>query len=62
VEERRACRQGGLGIYRIWDVPAEVAKQSGFKLDQKAPIATVAELADYDAIIFGSGTVHIEVD
>ena len=37
-------------------VPQEVAKQSGFKLDQKAPIATVPELADYDAIIFGSGT------
>src|SRR6476620_9344501 len=37
-------------------VPEEVAKQSGFKLDQKAPVATVAELADYDAIIFGSGT------
>ena len=26
-------------------VPEEVAKQSGFKLDQKAPIATIAELA-----------------
>ena len=37
-------------------VPADVARQSGFKLDQKAPVATVAELADYDAIIFGSGT------
>jgi len=37
-------------------VPEQVAKQSGFKLDQKAPIATIAELADYDAIIFGSGT------
>src|SRR6516164_10779544 len=37
-------------------VSAEVAKQSGFKLDQKAPIATVAELPNYDAIIFGSGT------
>ena len=36
--------------------PEDVAKQSGFKLDQKAPIATIAELADYDAIIFGSGT------
>jgi NAD(P)H dehydrogenase (quinone) len=36
-------------------VPEEVAKQSGFKLDQKAPIATIAELADYDAIIFGPG-------
>src|SRR5579864_8281419 len=37
-------------------VSEEVAKQSGLKLDQKAPIATIAELADYDAIIFGSGT------
>jgi NAD(P)H dehydrogenase (quinone) len=37
-------------------VPEEVAKKSGFKLDQKAPIATVDELPDYDAIIFGSGT------
>ncbi|MGC2856823.1 NAD(P)H:quinone oxidoreductase [Novispirillum sp. DQ9] len=37
-------------------VPAEVAASSGFKLDQAAPIATPAELADYDAIIFGTGT------
>ena len=37
-------------------VPPEVAKASHFKLDQKAPIATVAELADYDAIIFGVPT------
>src|SRR3984957_6125630 len=37
-------------------VPEEVAKQSGFKLDQKAPIATIAQVSDYDAIIFGSGT------
>jgi NAD(P)H dehydrogenase (quinone) len=37
-------------------VPEEVAKKSGFKLDQPAPIATVDELASYDAIVFGSGT------
>ena len=37
-------------------VPEDVAKKSGFKLDQKAPIATVDELPKYDAIIFGSGT------
>lgn len=37
-------------------VPEDVAKKSGFKLDQKAPVATVDELANYDAIIFGSGT------
>lgn len=37
-------------------VPAEVAQKSGFKLDQKAPVATVEELADYDAIMFGTPT------
>jgi len=37
-------------------VPQEVAQQSGYKLDQAAPIATVEELADYDAVIFGTGT------
>ncbi|WP_072377890.1 NAD(P)H:quinone oxidoreductase [Hyphomicrobium sp. NDB2Meth4] len=37
-------------------VPEEVAKSSGFKLDQAAPIADVAELADYDAIIIGTPT------
>jgi NAD(P)H dehydrogenase (quinone) len=37
-------------------VPEQMAKQSGFKLDQKAPIATIEQLADYDAIIFGAGT------
>ncbi len=37
-------------------VPEDVAKKSGFKLDQKAPIAKVDDLPEYDAIIFGSGT------
>jgi NAD(P)H dehydrogenase (quinone) len=37
-------------------VPEEVARKSGFKLDQAAPIATVAELPDYDAIILGIPT------
>jgi NAD(P)H dehydrogenase (quinone) len=37
-------------------VPEEIAKAGHFKLDQKAPIANVAELADYDAIIFGAPT------
>ena len=32
-------------------VPEAVAKSSHFKLEQPAPIATVEELADYDAII-----------
>lgn len=37
-------------------VPVEVAEKSGMKLNQDAPIATVAELPDYDAIIFGVPT------
>ena len=37
-------------------VPEDVARKSGFKLDQKAPIAKVDDLPNYDAIIFGSGT------
>jgi NAD(P)H dehydrogenase (quinone) len=37
-------------------VPQEVAEKSNFKLDQKAEVATVAELADYDAILFGTPT------
>ena len=36
--------------------PEAVAKAAHFKLDQKAPIATVAELVDYDAIIVGAPT------
>lgn len=34
----------------------EVARKAGAKLDQAAPIASVDELADYDAIIFGTPT------
>jgi len=37
-------------------VPEEVARTSGYKLDQKAEIATPAELENYDAIIIGVGT------
>ena len=37
-------------------VPDEVARRSGVKLDQAAPIATVDELPQYDAIVFGTPT------
>jgi NAD(P)H dehydrogenase (quinone) len=37
-------------------VSPEVAKSSHFKVDQAAPIATIDELANYDAIIFGTPT------
>ncbi|MBA4308121.1 MAG: NAD(P)H:quinone oxidoreductase [Sphingopyxis sp.] len=36
--------------------PLEVAQAAHFKLDQKAEIATVDELKNYDAIIVGTGT------
>jgi NAD(P)H dehydrogenase (quinone) len=37
-------------------VPQEIAEKSGFKLNQPAPIATVDELASYDAIVIGTPT------
>ena len=37
-------------------VPEEIAKGAHFKLDQAAPVASVAELEHYDAIIVGTGT------
>lgn len=37
-------------------VPEAVAKAAHFKLDQKAPIARVEDLAEYDAVIVGTGT------
>jgi NAD(P)H dehydrogenase (quinone) len=37
-------------------VPDDVARSAHFKLDQAAPIATIADLEHYDAIIVGTGT------
>jgi NAD(P)H dehydrogenase (quinone) len=37
-------------------VPEEIAKKSYYKLDQKAPVAKIEDLANYDAIIVGTGT------
>lgn len=58
-EVAAGAREAGaeVAIKRVPEtVPAEIAKKSGFKLDQKAPIATVEELAGYDGIIFGTPT------
>jgi NAD(P)H dehydrogenase (quinone) len=52
-------REGGasVDIKRVPDlVPEDVARKSYFKLDQKAPIAKIEDLANYDAIIVGAGT------
>src|SRR3546814_11185395 len=37
-------------------MPEEAFKKAGGKWDQAAPVADPAELADYDAIILGTGT------
>jgi NAD(P)H dehydrogenase (quinone) len=37
-------------------MPEDVARNAGVKLDQRAPIAKPEELADYDAVIFGTPT------
>lgn len=53
------AREGGaeVDIRRVPEtVPLEIAQKNHFKLDQKAPVAAVADLAYYDAIIVGTGT------
>jgi NAD(P)H dehydrogenase (quinone) len=36
--------------------PEAVAKAARFKLDQEAPVAKIEDLANYDAVIIGTGT------
>ncbi len=57
AEGARQVEGATVDIKRVPElVPEELARQSGYKLDQAAPIASVDELADYDAIIVGAGT------
>jgi NAD(P)H dehydrogenase (quinone) len=37
-------------------VPEDLAKASGMKLDQAAPVAVIGDLEHYDAIMIGTGT------
>ena len=37
-------------------VPEDIARNSHFKLDQAAPVASIADLEHYDAIVIGTGT------
>jgi NAD(P)H dehydrogenase (quinone) len=53
----RAVADTEVALKRVPEtVTPEVAQASHFKLDQPAPVATIEELADYDAIIFGVPT------
>lgn len=57
AEGARLIEGAVVDIKRVPElVPDELAKASGYKLDQAAPIATVADLETYDAVIVGAGT------
>lgn len=57
AEGARSVEGVQVDIKRVPElVPEELAKKSGYKLDQAAPIAKVEDLADYDAVIVGAGT------
>ena len=57
AEGARAVPGTQVTIKRVPElVPEEVAKKSGMKLNQRASVAKPEELADYDAIIFGTPT------
>jgi NAD(P)H dehydrogenase (quinone) len=57
AEGARSVPDTEVSVKRVAElVPDEVARKSGMKLDQDAPVASPNELADYDAIIFGTPT------
>ena len=57
AEGARSVAGTEVAIKRVPElVPAEVLRKSGAKTDQAAPVAEVVEMANYDAIIFGTPT------
>jgi NAD(P)H dehydrogenase (quinone) len=57
AEGARSIEGAQVTVKRVPELmPEEVAKQYGAKLDQAAQIAVPSELAEYDAIIFGTPT------
>ncbi len=57
AEGARRVPHANVVVKRVAElVPEAIARSSGIKLDQKAPIATPEELEHYDAIIFGTPT------
>lgn len=57
AEGARSVAGTEVAIKRVPELmPEDAARKAGVKLDQEAPIATVDELANYDAIIFGTPT------
>ena len=57
AEGARSVENTEVVVKRVPELMSEeVARRVGAKLDQPAPIATVDELPNYDAIIFGTPT------
>lgn len=57
AEGARSVENAEVAVKRVPELMSEeVARRVGAKLDQPAPIATVDELPNYDAIIFGTPT------
>lgn len=57
AEGARSVADAQVTIKRVAElVPQEIARKAGMKLEQDAAIATVEELANYDAVIFGTPT------
>jgi len=57
--EAEGAREAGaeVDIKRVPElVPEEIARKSYYKMDQAAPIAKIEDLANYDAVIVGTGT------
>ncbi len=57
AEGARGVEGTAVTVKRVPElVPEEAARKAGIKLEQAAPIAAPGELADYDAIVFGTPT------
>ena len=57
IAEGARSAGAGVDVKRVPElVSPEQARISHFKLDQPAPVAVVADLAHYDAIVVGTGT------
>lgn len=57
AEGARSVEGVEVSVKRVAEtIPEERAKAAGAKWDQEAPLASPDELADYDAIIFGTPT------
>ena len=57
VAEGARAAGASVDVKRVPEtVPEDIARGAHFKLDQEAPVATISELENYDAIIVGTGT------